>query len=237
MIKNWSYTKLIDFEQCPYRVKLKHIDKVPEERAQAAERGTEIHQKAEDFVRGKLKDFPHELHHFSNEFSRLREDFKAGYVSLEGEWGFDKDWMPCDYRTAWLRIKGDVVLTRPGLALVIDHKTGQKFGNEIKHGEQVQLYAIATFIRNPNIDEITVELWYLDKDDITTKKYTRAEALRYVQPFTKRANKLLSCTDFQPNPNIFSCKWCPFGPNKGNQCKYGVAAGENHLQTYRRRFG
>ena len=85
MINNWSYTKLIDYEQCPYRVKLKHIDKVPEERAEAAERGTTIHQLAEDFVRGKLKDLPSELRHFAAEFAVLRDEFKAGNVSLEGK--------------------------------------------------------------------------------------------------------------------------------------------------------
>ena len=237
MINNWSYTKLIDYEQCPYRVKLKHIDKVPEERAEAAERGTAIHQLAEDFVRGKLKDLPSELRHFAAEFTVLRDEFKAGNVSLEGEWGFDKDWMPTDWRSAWLRVKGDAVLTRPGQAVVIDHKTGKKHGNELKHGEQVQLYAIATLIRNPALSEITVELWYLDKDDITDKTYTRADALRYVQPFTKRAEKLCSDTEFRPNPNIFSCQWCPFGPNKGGQCEYGVSSTQGPLQSYRRKFG
>jgi hypothetical protein len=83
----------------------------------------------------------------------VRDEFKAGNVSLEGEWGFDKDWIPTDWHSAWLRVKGDAVLTRPGQAVVIDHKTGRKHGNELKHGEQVQLYAIATLIRNPALSE------------------------------------------------------------------------------------
>ena len=240
MINNWSYTKLIDYEQCPYRVKLKHIDKVPEERAEAAERGTVIHQLAEDFVCGKLKDLPSELRHFAAEFAVLRDEFKAGNVSLEGEWGFDKDWMPTDWRSAWLRVKGDAVLTRPGQAVVIDHKTGSSYGKEITHGEQVQLYAISTLIRNPELQKITVELWYLDKDELKSTEYTRAEALRYVQPFTRRAKRLCGDTRFEPNPNWVSCKWCPFGPNKGGQCEYGVLPGkkpELSLGAYRKKFG
>ena len=166
MIKNWSYTKLIDFEQCPYRVKLKHIDRLPEAKAPAAERGTLIHQYAEDYVCGKLNKLPGELAKFSNEFESLRSEYKLGHVSLEGEWGFDKHWMPTDYKTAWLRVKGDTVVVRPDLALVIDYKTGAKWGNEIKHGEQVQLYAISTLIRNPSLEKITVELWYIVKYDM-----------------------------------------------------------------------
>jgi CRISPR/Cas system-associated exonuclease Cas4 (RecB family) len=237
MIKNWAYTKLLDYEQCPYRVKLKHVDRVPEERSPAAERGTQIHQYAEDYVGGKLKELPPTLMKFTNEFDVLRREFKAGHVSLEGEWGFDQNWMPTDYKTAWLRIKGDAVLVRPGLALVIDYKSGGSFGNEIKHGEQVQLYAIATFIRNPKLDKITVELWYVDKDDLRSQTYTRNQALRYIQPFTKRAEKLLNEREFRPNANAYSCKWCAYGPNKGKQCQYGVLPGENPVQSYRRKFG
>jgi len=237
MIKNWSYSKLIDFEQCPLRAKMKHIDHIPEEKAPAAERGTQIHQLAEDFVCGKIKTLPNELAKFSNEFLSLRSNYKLKNVSLEGEWGFDRNWMPTNYKTAWLRMKGDAILFRANHAIVIDYKTGQKWGNEIKHGEQVQLYAIATFIRQPELKNITVELWYLDKDDITQQTYSRNQALRYVQPFTKRAENMITSKEFPPNPNVFTCKWCPYGPNKGGQCEYGVAEGHNPMSEYRRKFG
>lgn len=238
MIKSWSYSKLLDFEQCPRRVKMKHIDRVPEEKAPAAERGTQIHQMAEDYVRGKGKSLPTELMKFVDEFEVLRRDFKLGLVSLEGEWGFDKDWMPADYKTAWLRMKGDAIhLSNKTSAVVIDYKTGRSFGNEIKHGEQVQLYAIATFIRYPNLQNITVELWYLDQDELTKKEYTRAQALRYVQPFDKRGNKLTSAKDFPANPNQFTCKWCPYGTAKGGQCDEAYAPGQNHISVYRKKFG
>ena len=237
MIKSWSYSKLIDFEQCPLRVKMKHVDRVPEVKAPAAERGTMIHQLAEDYVSGKLKKLPPELAKFSNEFESLLREFKAKHVSLEGEWGFNKDWLPTNYKTAWLRMKGDAILFAGNRAIVIDYKTGQSYGNEIKHGEQIQLYAIAVFIREPQIDTITVELWYLDKDELTQKTYTRAQALRYIQPFDQRAHALTSATAFPANPNIFSCRWCPYGPAKGNQCSYGVVAGEEPMKNYRRKFG
>ena len=238
MISSWSYTKLIDFEQCPYRAKLKYLDRVPEAKSEAADRGTMIHKLAEDYVPGQIKKLPTELRHFAPEFDALRREYKAGHVSLEGEWGFDKDWMPAPWKSAWLRVKGDAIATVPGQpAVVIDYKTGARFGNEMKHGEQVQLYAIATFIRNPELKNIIVELWYLDKDELTQMEYTRDHALRYVQVFEKRALKLTTAKQFPANPNMFTCKWCPFGPNKGNQCEFGVKAGESPISMYRRKFG
>ena len=242
MIKSVSYSKLLDFEQCALRTKMKHVDRIPEEKAPAAERGTEIHQMAEDWVRGLGKVLPGPLMKFADEFAVLRREFKSNNVSLEGEWGFDKDWMPTAYKTAWLRMKADgVFFIDKKRAVVIDYKTGKSWGNEIKHGEQVQLYAIATLILWPELEEITVELWYLDQDELTSKTYTRAQALRYVQPFNNRLSRVTDARKFPPNANMFTCKWCPYGPAKGNQCPHGVAGDgakpQASLGDYRKRFG
>ena len=238
MIRSWSYSKLLDYEACPHRFKLKHVERIPEEKSPAADRGTAIHQLAEDYVRGKLKHIPPELMKFDEQFEALRSEFKTKNVCLEGEWGFTKDWEPTDYKTAWLRMKADGVLHRKQSAdaIVIDYKTGKKFGNELKHGEQVQLYAIATAIREPWIKNITVELWYLDIDDITDNTYTRTQALSFIPGFEKRATKLVEAKHFEPRANIFTCKWCAYGPAKGNQCPHGVTGSES-VADYRKRFG
>ena len=136
-------------------------------------------------------------------------------------------------------MKADAVVhVTPSYAVVIDYKTGRKFGNEIKHGEQLQLYAIAVLIRNPDIKEITSEVWYFDQDDITSTTLKRAQVMRYVQSYDKRIKAMLSAKEFPPNPNIFSCKWCDYGPNKGGQCKYGVNKNPSQtIKLYREKFG
>ena len=238
MIKSASYSKLTDFEACPYKTKLKHVDRIPEEKAPAAERGTMIHQFAEDFVLGKLAVLPEELKKFSDEFSVLRTQYVDGKVSLEGEWGFDKEWAVTDYKTAWLRMKLDArVHTSPSTAVVVDYKTGKRYGNEIKHGEQTLLYGIAEILREPQITNVTVELWYLDVDEIHSQTFDRKQILKYLPQFEKRLLALTNATKFPPRPNIFSCKWCPFGPAKGGQCEFGVLPGDTDMKQYRRKFG
>lgn len=241
MIKSVSFSKLQDYEQCPYRCKLKHVDRIPEEKYPAAERGTAIHQMAEDYVNGKLRSLPTELMKFMDEFEVLRREYKGKHVSLEGEWGFDPEWLPTQYKTAWLRMKGDAILFKGAHdAVVVDYKTGHSYGKEVTHGQQVQLYAIATFILYPELQNITVELWYLDKDEMTQRTYTRLEALRYVQSWDKRLKKVTNAKTFPPNANWISCKYCAFGPAKGNRCEYGVAVGQrpsNTISDYRKKFG
>lgn len=235
---SWSYSRLLDFEQCRYRYKLKYKDKVPEQKSDAADRGTAIHQMAEDFVSQKLKSLPVELMKFADDFSALRARYKEGHVSLEGEWGFDKHWQPHEYKYAWLRMKADAVAFNPQRtqAIVIDYKTGAKWGNEIKHAEQTQLYALAAAIREPRVTTIITELWYLDKDDMSSNTYTREQAMRFIPGFDKRARKIDDAKEFGPNPNMFTCKWCPYGPNKGGQCPHGVTESNMSISDYRKKF-
>ena len=67
-LKAWSYSALKVFEECPYRSYIQKVKKIPEPSNPAADRGTEIHQQAEDYVKGELGEFPSTLTKFKNEF-------------------------------------------------------------------------------------------------------------------------------------------------------------------------
>ena len=232
MIKTWSYSRLLDFEQCRYRAKLKYIDRIPEPQRplppgkteHANDRGTRIHLAGEMFVRGEAELIP-ELKNFEEEFLELRELYKKGKVALEGEWAMNRDWLPVawDSPDAWLRLKIDAFV-RPTKthAVVIDYKTGKRFGNEIKHAEQVRLYQLTAFLRYPELKTIDVELWYLDLNDLYHMHYTKEQGLRFLQHFTDRGTAVTSATEFPPNPNMFTCKWCPYGPRGSGHCERGV---------------
>lgn len=132
-------------------------------------------------------------------------------------------WVP-----TWLRLKLDALVFHDDkTATVIDFKSGRKFGNEVKHGEQCQLYQLVTFLRYPQLETVYAELWYLDQPpgaNVTSVKYTRSQGLRFRSSFERRGRKLTSCTDFPANPNRFSCKYCPYGPWEGGtgDCTVGV---------------
>lgn len=231
-IDAWSYSRLSTFEQCKLRAKLAYIDRIPEperplppgKTEHANDRGTRIHNAAELFVQGGIELIP-ELRSFREEFLRLRELFKEGKVSLEGEWAVDREWEPTAWRSsnAWARIKLDAfVRLSKTHGVVIDYKTGKKFGNEIKHAEQCRLYQLAAFLRYPELQVIDVELWYTDQDDITHMRYTREQGMRFYRNFDSRGNAITTATEFPANPNMFSCRWCPYGPRGTGHCTKGV---------------
>ena len=142
MITAWSHSRLVVYEQCPFHLKLKYIDKIPEpirplpsgKKEHANERGTRIHEAAELFVKGGVELIP-ELGHFAEELHQLRDLYEKGTVSLEGDWGFNYDWEPVGWTSEdiWGRVKLDAfVQPDPEAAIIIDYKSGKKYGNEIK---------------------------------------------------------------------------------------------------------
>ncbi len=233
-IKSWSHSRDNDFQTCKFRAKLKYVDKLVEperplkdgQTEQANDRGSRIHEAAELFVRGGVELIP-ELAKFKPEFLQLRALFAAGKVSLEGEWGYDRDWSPVAYMSAdvWARIKLDALVTMdPTWGVVIDYKTGRKSGNEVKHNGQCQLYTIAALMRYPDLKRVTTELWYTDQDELTRVEYTREQGMRFFKQWNDRGIAFTSETEFKANPNKFSCQWCRFGPERGGSgvCKVGV---------------
>lgn len=232
MIKTWSFSRWSVFEQCPYRAKLAYIDKIPEpdrplppgKTEHANDRGTRIHEAAEAYVKGGV-NLIKELQTFTPEFERARELFAEGRASLEGEWGFNREWNPVGWNSAdvWVRVKLDgLFFLSDDHALIVDYKTGRKSGNEIKHTEQGQLYQLATFLRYPEIEKLDVEFWYTDQDDILSSSYTRDKGLNYLRLYTNRGTRITSEEQFRPNPNSFSCRFCPYGPRGTGHCKDGV---------------
>jgi RecB family exonuclease len=229
-MKSWSHSKLGDFDKCKQLVYLKHIAKIPEpERVLkpgqtefANDRGSRVHDNCEGYVRGEHDALcPEASKHFEYQIELLRHLYSLGQVSLEGEWGMNRGWEADEWKAAWLRLKLDVcVFLDHTHAVVIDYKTGRKFGNEVKHAEQLQLYQLVTFLRYPRLEKVTVDLWYLDQNETTSVTYTRMQGLRFRENFNRRGISLTETEVWPPNPNVHSCKWCPY--KNTEHCLVGV---------------
>lgn len=221
-LKAWSHSRIVVFELCRNRAKLAYIDKIPEppralppgKTEHANDRGTRIHNAAEAFVKGGV-ELVHELVHFTEEFHQLRAMKQVGQVSLEGEWAFTREWEATGWMssTTWSRIKLDAIaFLSKKKAVVIDYKSGKRWGNEMKHHEQMVLYQLAAFIKFPELEEITVELWYTDLDEIHSLTYKRHQGLKFLTNWERRGTEMTACEEFPPNPSKYACRWCPYKP-------------------------
>ena len=224
MITAWSMSRADTFENCPKRAKLQYLDKIPEpERGPppkgmkewANDRGSRVHDAAEAYITGQRDDLVAECEAFKAEFEHvraLREANEANVVTEQG-WGFTKDWEPCDwedYDNIWARFIVDLLVFRnPYEAVVIDHKTGKRQWNEIKHGKQVQAYQLATFIRYPQLETITTELWYLDQNELFQQRFTRDQGMRFFKHFNDKGVAITTATEFPAQPGR-ACFFCPY---------------------------
>jgi len=237
MIKQWSYSRLQAFEKCPLRAKYAYLDKIPEperplpkgKAEHANDRGSRIHTLAEGYSLGKISEVPHELRFFAPELERLRTLVARCKASLEGEWAFNEEWVPVSWfaENVWGRVKLDAFVqwTREEV-IVVDYKTGKRYGNEFMHTEQCQLYALSAVLRYPNVETVYVELWYPDLDELYSTQYTRKQILARLRGWETRARRMTQATEFKPNANLFSCQWCPYNPRLGGHCEYAVNVGQ-----------
>ena len=229
-IPSWSYSRLKDFEKCPYMAYLKYSEKRSQDHMdrKAADRGTMIHNDCELYVRGD-GDLTKEMSKFADYFENLKVRYEAGEVILEEEWGFDIDWQPTDYwgDDIWCRMKLDNLIweNQDGThAVATDYKSGKKFGNEVSHNQQGQIYVLGTFLRYPDVEIVDVDFVYLDQGvHSKPKRYTREKAMKFLPVWDKRAKAMTSAESFPPKANKINCKWCPFGPQNGDSsCEWGV---------------
>ncbi|MBM7454512.1 hypothetical protein HNR62_000341 [Oceanisphaera litoralis] len=212
----WSFSTLKDYEACPYRVYLAKIEKKPQKDSDAASRGTAMHDMAENWVRvgGEL---PAELSKFTAKFEWLREQFIDGKVQMEENWGIRKDWSPCEWNDPelWGRGKLDVFVRESETsALIIDHKSGRKYGNELKHSDQGISYALHAFHRYPELEHFSINFWYLDKGEEMPRSFTRRQLGVLLPRYHKRAMELTTAQNFLPKPNASNCNWCAYGNGK-----------------------
>ena len=225
LVPAWSYSTLKKYEDCPYSIYIAKVKKIAEDPGPAATRGSKIHQQAEDYVNGTVDEMPDTLYKFKNEFETLRRLYTDAKVELEGEWGFNLDWESVGWMqpNTWARIKLDALVNEDETsARVIDYKTGKKFGNEINHGQQALLYAIATFMRYPHLEYIQTEMWYLDKGETTIKGYTRNQAMVFMPGIHQRAITMTTATRFDPKPSKTACKWCAYHKGEYPECTWGI---------------
>lgn len=236
---NWSFSWLMKYESCAHLLKLGKIDRLPEPPRppdNPLERGNRVHKNLEDYVQGKtavLTNEPRQISKFARHIDHLRDLFACGMATTEEDWLFDRDWEITERKgrtPIWLWAKLDASVWDPSqnLAIAVDYKTGKSQYKAIEHVQQLQLYAAITALKFPDADRISAELWYLDESDdnlphIKANTYTREEALRFIGRFDSRAQKMYDEKFFRPNPNMQTCRYCPYGPRNGTgACPVGV---------------
>jgi hypothetical protein len=216
----WSYTRYADYRRCPMFFAYKHLLKIKEPAGPALQRGRDIHGDAERYLSAKRKPkLPATLRNFAERFEELR----GLSPTVEQQWGFTKDWTPTEWfgKDVWVRNVLDACVTyEDNTGDVIDHKTGKKYGG---YDEQMELFAVSTFAKFPELTHVTTRLWFLDIEDKNEQEvlgeFTAKEVPALKKDWTKRVAPMFIDRKFPPRPND-KCRWCFLSRAKGGPCKF-----------------
>lgn len=216
------------YRNCHYWARLKYLERSPEPPRDAddrRDRGTARHTLAENFILADDAPFPQELIKFEGLLTDVRNVRRdgLGVVEMEVPHYFDQNWRPCEEANRWLVVIPDIKVTVPGqFSLTIDEKTGKKFGNELKHYGQCELYAVTAWIEDPSFIEQEAELWYLDLSDVWPITFTTAQLDKARARLDTEVNKMMADRVHRPNPSKMTCKYCPYSPRGTGACPVGV---------------
>lgn len=216
---SWSLSSLGLFEKCQLKYRFKYIDKLPEARGTAANRGVELHKVVEEFVIGTIDVLPPEINFYTQFLTGIRQHEKYP----EHKISVNKEWEPVEWKDGWYRGILDLKVlgkeangTRE--ATVYDWKTGKIYPD---HDDQKSIYSLGVFSEHPTVSRVRAIHVYLDLGQSREKVYDRAEVQQLRDHWNSRASFLERTPpeDMIPNPG-FHCRYCAFSRAKGGPCRF-----------------
>jgi hypothetical protein len=229
-IKSWSFSALETYKRCPQAALWRYGEKRPTlapAKNSPLVRGKVLHEAQERYLKGETNELPKPFAPWKETYDLYRELYTNGTCTVEEEWAFTSaleqtGWLDDD---CWLRVKCDVVIHHDANSLTIeDLKTGKRWGNEVKHLHQGQIYAFAGFVRYPEVSDVLVVFRYPDQQhQVIQKHYDRDKAFHQMTKHNQRGIEMTTATEFPPKPNVQNCKFCDYGSLNGNsECPFAV---------------
>lgn len=245
-ITAWSYSRLTAWEECPFKAKMKFIEKVEEPEGPALARGRAMEDAIYGFLfpkhdgllkkaKARLIKLPASGELFPEELDALKKI--ASGVLNNRELAFDREWRQCDWKDwdrVYVRIKMDLLWLsslkaqfkeptskRDACLRVVDLKSGKIYEDKL---DQLDLYLVAALKLEPGVlpmtaDVAQAEMWYLDQGETRVATMMRHDLPKKLAAWDKRVAPMLADESFLPTPG-WQCKRCYLSKTKGGPCVF-----------------
>ena len=216
-MRPWSYSRLGTYSDCPKQYWYSYVEKMDGFRppSPAANRGSDIHSKAEAYLRGEVAMYPPELQKVSGHAMGL----KAKGATAEQKLAVKEDWTPCDYAAPEAYFRGIVDVSYiDGISVHIqDWKTGQIYPD---HAKQMETYVALVAPYHPEAEAFITRLVYVDQGLITPPKVTKREKLIPIRMLIDGEIKNAETDEIYPVRSGKACKWCDYSQKYGGPCPH-----------------
>lgn len=212
---HFSWSSLEKFEQCPRAWKHKYLDRLPDPKGPALERGIRVHEALE--VALKTKDAAPTFG--GGWLASIVELYRSFGAEAEQSYYVDRDWNeispdPIKFMPdgTYTMAKLDVLSTRDGF--FADWKTGKVYAD--KHEQQAELYA-TVLAKVTGRKRWDVDLVYVDQGIHEPLAFEIDDVDDAIARWDARARPLFEATEFPKKPSKL-CDWCAFRRDKGGPC-------------------
>ena len=203
-----SFTSMDTFETCPRQFQHLYVLKdVKNEGSAATIRGAKCHKQIEDYITQgtEITDL------VAQNAIPYINSIKAQDAKAEWTWGLTKDFEPCDFvapDVAYHDTVNYLALLDGGRAFVVEWE----MDDTTDDFEQMDLFALATFIHHPDVLKIRGMYVWLKPNTHTKKDYTRADMDPLKEQVRKKAQPILlriERGEFPAKPSGLCLGRCP----------------------------
>ena len=216
-MRPWSYSRLKTYEDCPAKYKFRYVDRhvVSPRPSPAADRGSEIHEKAENYLLGNVPIYPPELQQVSGHAMLL----KTHKAIPEHKIGVKSDWSISDYNDpdVYIRAIFDIVYQDGTVLHIQDWKTGKVYDT---HEQQMKDYAAIGLSIHPDVTEVRTRLIYIDQGVVTPTKAFPTNHIVSLRELLKGRIQQAEDEKVFPTRQGRACRFCDFAKKNDGPCKF-----------------
>ncbi len=232
----FSYSRFNTFDRCPLWFRLRYIDRIPEADSAPLVTGRIAHEVAEaygkhcigngvatdfaffdDLARRACSDAPAEVGaDLRGILDTMRDtiSFIEGPASrIEEELAFDREWRPVawDDPAVFFRAKIDKRMTTDEGVIVWDLKTDRRIppASDLPTNPQLRIYAYLVTLLDPDVQSITVVLFFGRYGRSQSWTFTREEAESYGKEIERKAERIEVEMEWTPRLGE-ACRICPY---------------------------
>lgn len=215
----WSFSKWETYFKCPAKYRFRYEAKLPEPTGPAAQRGLQMHDMAENYIKG-LHDDTSWLK--DKKIIPILDDFRHhpnGDRYTEKKLAFDEEWYQTPHTSPRATCVGvlDAARAVDGVLYIGEWKSGKP---KETHVDQRKLYALFGLRAWLGIKRVEVTTYYFDGTgapqrlvaDPATGAEERLKAL-----WDGRVDTIQNDTIKSPKASD-ECFWCSFARKKGGPC-------------------
>lgn len=235
MLKAWSFSRLMTWDQCPFKLFLSAIKKIREPEREVLIEGQDAETEILKYItkaKGANK-CPERGEAFKEALGQLRTI--ARRIVIKKKFTFTSGWTLTDWfaQDAWLRVELDLFYEEQigtgrkayWRVHIIDLKTGKIYEDKVC---QVELYNLVVLLLPEGIlthspKAAYSELWYLDQGETRDAQMFATDIEAAKDKWADRIRPMMSAKTFEPRPTHM-CRWCFYRKdnkaNGGGQCRF-----------------